>query len=172
LRACLIAEKLFAMTTDIFLGIFAGSLDGLKKLMADVPDARLAEQPAGIRNHPAWTLTHLCAANDMALSLMGEPTHGPKEWGEIAKPGSMPQADRAIYPPLATLMQTLEVQHKAFDAAVRAAPPEKFAEPTPEWLRNFAPTIGHVVAYMLTVHEHNHLGQLQAWKRAAGLAKA
>ncbi len=35
------------------------TLDYLRRLIADVPDERLTEQPAGAVNHPAWVIGHL-----------------------------------------------------------------------------------------------------------------
>ena len=38
--------------------------------------------------------------------------------------------------------------------------------------RKFFPTIGAMVAFIMTSHEMDHLGQIAAWRRAAGLGPA
>jgi hypothetical protein len=159
------------MNNEILLKYFADTLASIEQLLADVPAERLAEQPAGLPNHPAWTLAHLCVGHGFALSMLGQPPLCPEAWQANTGPGSKPAADRAQYPDKAEALAVLRQQHAALTAAVRAAKPEAFDAPTPERVRPFAPTVGHVVAYMLACHENNHLGQLQAWKRAAGLVK-
>jgi uncharacterized damage-inducible protein DinB len=157
------------MTHDVLLDLYAGSLRFTEGAMADVPDARLAEQPGGLRNHPAWTLTHMCVANDFCLEAVGRKALCPPGWAKVAAPGTQPVADRAVYPPLTELLDTLRRQHAAVTEGVRAAPPGHFEQPAPEQVRKFAATLGHIVAYMLAAHEQYHLAQVLAWKRAAGL---
>lgn len=157
------------MTQDVLLKYFADSLDAVQQLMAHVPDDRAAEQPAGIVNHPAWTLTHLCIANDFCLQCVGREAICPPGWRTIAGTGTKPVADRSVYPSKDVLLTTLVRQHQGVNEAMRGLPASHFEQPSPERVRSFAPTLGHIVAYMLTCHEHNHLGQLQAWKRAANL---
>lgn len=158
------------MTNEVLLKYYADSLAAIEKLLADVPDERLAEQPAGLRNHPAWTLTHLCVGNDFCLQSVAREPICPKEWFPLAGPGTMPTPDRAAYPSKDVLLATLRRQHELVTEGVRAAPPGHFDQPAPERVRSFAATLGHIVAYMLASHENYHLGQLLAWKRVAGLA--
>ncbi|QOV88937.1 DinB family protein [Humisphaera borealis] len=160
------------MNYEVLLKYYGDSLAAIEKLMADVPDERLAEQPAGLRNHPAWTLMHLCVGNDFCLQSVARAPVCPPDWGALAAPGSQPKPERSAYPSKDTLLQTLQKQHVLVAEGVRAAPPGHFDLPAPERVRSFAATLGHIVAYMLAAHENNHLGQLQAWKRVAGLGKA
>ena len=157
------------MTPDILLKIYSDSLGHIEKLIADVPDSRLAEMPAGLKNHAAWTLTHLCVGNDFALQCVGQPGMCPPDWIKLAAPGSQPVPDRSAYPALTVVLETLRKQHAAVTQGVRSAPAGHFDTPSPENVRAFAATLGHLVSYFLASHEQNHLGQLQAWKRAAGL---
>jgi hypothetical protein len=159
------------MNNEILLDLYANALRDIEDFAAGLPDDRLAEQPGGLRNHAAWTLTHLCVANDFAVQVLFDlPPLCPSEWGPIARPGSTPVADRAAYPPLAVLLDTLRRQHTIFADAVRKAPADLFDRPAPEYLLKFSPTLGHLASYMLAVHENYHLAQLAQWKRAAGLA--
>lgn len=158
------------MTHPTMLALFADSLKWLKDAVADVDDARAAEQPAGAVNHPAWTLTHLCVAHDFTLQLLGGTAICPAGWAAIASPGSTPTTDRAMYPSISEALAMLDRQHAEIDRLVRAAKPAQFAAESPENIRSFAPTIGHVIAYMLLSHENYHLAQIAVWKRVAAAA--
>jgi hypothetical protein len=160
------------MTHPYLLDLFANSLRDIERFSDGLPDDRLAEQPGGFRNHPAWTLTHLCVASDFAMQvLFDRATTCPADWGPKASPGSRPVVDRAAYPPLATLLETLRRLHADFDAAMRAAPADLFERDAPDFVKKFSPKLGHLGTYMLATHENYHLAQLLQWKRAAGLAK-
>ncbi|HEV7302084.1 MAG TPA: DinB family protein [Tepidisphaeraceae bacterium] len=159
------------MFTDAVLDQFRDSLAWLEEVMANVPDDRAAEQPAGVRNHPAWTMTHLCVALDFTATMIGLPSVCPPAWAAVAHPGSKPVTDRSVYPQLTEAMQVMRTLHESVTAVVRSADPSLFKQPSPERIRGFAPTIGHVLSYMLLAHENYHLAQLMIWKQAAGLAK-
>ena len=139
-------------------------------LVGDVPDERMAEQPAGLANHPAWTLGHLCAAADLGLRLLGAPTLCSPEWMALFGRGSEPAADRGRYPAKPALLAALENAHGKLTAAALAADPAAVAGVNPvERNRAAFPTLGDLVAHLMTTHTATHLGQLSAWRRAAGL---
>jgi hypothetical protein len=141
-----------------------------RQLIADIPDERLAEQPSGIVNHPAWHLGHLCTAADLGMKLLGSPTLCPADWSDLFGRGSTPVADRAKYPTKAVLMNALEAGHGKFAAVVEAASPAMMDAVNPiERNRHAFPTLGDLIAYLLTGHEGIHLGQISAWRRASGL---
>ena len=51
--------------------------------------------------------------------------------------------------------------------------PATFAEPHPdEGTRQYFPTRGDMITFLMTAHEMEHLGQVVAWRRAAGLGSA
>jgi hypothetical protein len=157
---------------DPALALFAMTLGQVRDTVKDIPDARAAEMPGGVRNHPAWTLAHLCTGAAYILILLDEPA--PADTTEMfAKygPGSTPVADRAAYRPMSADLTLLAELHERAVAAVRAKHAAYFTRQSPDELRSFAPTIGDAVFYLLTAHESYHLGQLVVWKRAAGLVK-
>ncbi len=154
------------------LDVFSNHLTWLKDAVADVPDERLAEQPDGVVNHPAWTFSHLNASLAFLLGLMDEPEGVSsdaenKQFGN----GSIPVTDRVQYPSKSELLETLSHRHELVDSAVRVKHTDYFARSTPENLREFAPTVGHIAVYLLASHESYHLGQLMQWRRAAGFKK-
>lgn len=157
---------------DLILSQFAATLKDIREIVADIPEARMAEQPSGIRNHPIWTLGHLCTAAGFIVQLLGEtPVAGHAD--DVARfgPGSKPVADRAAYPSKAELLAQLATLHEQATRVTRAKHADWFGRPSPESLRSFAPTIGQIVVYLLASHESYHLGQLAPWRRAAGLAE-
>jgi hypothetical protein len=159
------------MKNPILLDLFNGSLHQIQGVTADIPDDRCCDQPGGVRNHVLWTLTHMCVANDFALQLLGQKSIAPADWKGAAGNGTTPVPDASRYPTKSEAMAMLEKQTRLIIDAVGSADDAKFDEPMPEAYRAFFPTIGHGITYFLTSHPQNHLGQLLAWKRAAGLGK-
>lgn len=167
-----LSEGLNDTAIDLMLGVFRDHLTWLEDTVADIPDERLAEQPGGVVNHPAWTLSHLNATLCFLLGLLDE-TEGDSAEEENKKygNGSIPVTDRSQYASQSELLATLKQRHELVDSAVRAKHREYFSRPTPEKLREFAPTIGRIAIYLLASHESYHLGQLMQWRRAAGFKK-
>lgn len=157
---------------QFILDVFDDHLTWLEDAVADIPDSRFAEQPQGVRNHPAWTLSHLNASIGFLLKLLEE-TDGAstdaedKQFGN----GSIPVTNRSRYMSKADLLQMLRHRHKRVDAAVRLKHDTYFERETPKSLRAFAPTIGRIAVYLLASHESYHLGQLMQWRRAAGIGQ-
>jgi hypothetical protein len=147
-----------------------GMLDYARRLVADVPDEKMAEQPAPGMNHAAWVLGHLAYVFDSMIAVWGErPTMSP-EWKELFNVPSKPRPERAKYPSKAELWQAYETNYRRIVERVKlATPAELEAEfPNPK-LRPLLPTVGVAMVHILTSHQGQHLGQLSAWRRAQGL---
>ena len=157
------------MNTGVALDLFRGSAGQIEGLMAELPDARLAEQFGGAVNHPAWTIPHLCIGIDWGLMLLGKDGLAPKDWWEIVGPGTTPVAERGRYPGKDEVMAAFRSGHEALEAAVRGADASVMGQELPnEEYRAFFPTVGHAVGYFLMSHEPAHLGQLADWRRGLG----
>lgn len=155
---------------DLLLNQFDSTLKQVEKATADIDDLRCAEMPSGLVNHPAWTLAHLCTAAAFVPLLLEVPGGGVTD-DEMRRfgPGSQPAADRGMYPPKTELLARLTRLHAVSAEATRSRHTDYFGRPAPEQFRVFAPTVGHLVFYLLAVHESYHLGQIAQWRRAAGL---
>lgn len=154
---------------DLERRLYADLLGYARELVADVPDEELAEQPTPGLNHPAWTLGHLVVAADYGLHLLGAPATAPDGWGGLFNPGTVPDPNRAAYPPKGELLAAYEAAHATTDAAVAAADPAGVARANPvESMRARFPTLADMLGYLLTTHEATHLGQLSAWRRMMG----
>src|SRR5262249_9370889 len=79
-----------------------------RRLLADIPEERMAEQPLPGVNHPAWILGHLAVTADFAAGLLGADKTLPQEWGPLFVPGSKPSAIRGSYPSKDKLLAALE----------------------------------------------------------------
>jgi hypothetical protein len=155
---------------DRELTIYRFLLGYCKYLIADIDDARFADQPSAGVNHPAWLLGHLTVVGNSGLNQLGAAVALPEGWPRIFGRGSQPIPDRAAYPSKDELIAALEACHERVDAAVRNALPETMAEPNPlEMLRAGLPTRGDLLAHMLTAHEAAHLGHLSNWRRQMGM---
>lgn len=145
----------------------------LLQLIEDVPESRMTEQPGAIRNHPAWTLSHLNAYAGALLTMLDDPSvPPPTAEAEMLRfgYGSTPVADRAAYASKPRLLDQFRARNAQVAAVVAEKHAEYFPRPAPEMYRPHAPTIAHVAITLLVAHPPHHLGQLKQWRRAAGFA--
>lgn len=136
----------------------------------DVSDSRLAEQPGGIVNHPAWTLSHLNAYAGVLLGMLGDasvPTA--EEEMERFGYGTTPVPDRGAYATKRELLDRFKERNARLAWVVAKVHLDYFPRPAPERYQPHAPTIGHIALTLLIAHPPHHLGQLRQWRRAAGL---
>jgi hypothetical protein len=145
------------------------TLDYLRRLVADLPDEQLAAQPSGVVNHPAWVIGHLIYSCQAIGGELGLPAWLPSGWSERFGTGSIPAADRATYPAKAELLSALaDAEMRVVDRLMDLGD-AGMASPLPdERFRSKFPTIGHAVVHILTAHTAVHVGQISAWRRAAG----
>ena len=147
------------------------NLGHLESQVKDLTDEQMVQQPHGVVNHPAWTLCHLASASNHTGVALGLESTFPAEWEAAAKTGGVPGADASQYPSKDALLAELKKQHERVAEAVAKADPAIFAKEFPdEGTRKHFPTIGDFVDYLLSAHEANHIGQIAAWRRAAGLS--
>lgn len=144
-----------------------------KRLVADVPDDQMCAQPHGLVNHPAWTLGHLVVSANGVGQMIGIESAAPEGWGDLFRTGGTPSADPAGLPGKEDLIAELEKVHERWKAALPGVDASVLdAEHPDEATRAYFPTVGAMVAFIMTSHEMDHLGQLAAWRRAAGFGPA
>ena len=150
--------------------VYRFNLGMAQRLVADLAPAQMVLQPSGVVNHPAWTLGHLVTSANGLGGLLGLEPEVPEGWDRVFATGGIPSGDAADYPSKAELLEALAAQHERNTGAVLQADPAWFARPHPdERIRNYFPTVGDVVTFLMTSHETSHLGQISAWRRAAGI---
>jgi hypothetical protein len=145
------------------------TLDYLRRLVADVPDIDLARQPSGVANHPAWVIGHLTFSCQALGGELGLSAWLPPEWERLFGTGSMPTSDRSAFPPKPELLAALaDGQARVSDRVSALGDAGMSAVLPDERYRATFPTIGHAVVHVLTSHAAVHVGQVSAWRRAAG----
>jgi len=148
----------------------ATNVDYAKRLVADIPDEKMAVQPAPGMNHAAWILGHLAYVFDSMIGVWDQKPVMSPEWKELFNIPSKPLADRSKYPSKAELWDAYEKAYQRIVDAVKAASDADFDREFPNLrLRASLPTVGVAMIHILTSHQGQHLGQLSAWRRAQGL---
>ena len=150
--------------------VYKFNLGMAERLVADLTPEQMVLQPSGVVNHPAWSLGHLVlSANGLAVYL-GLESQVPDGWDRVFATGGTPSGDEGDYPAREELLAALTAQHERNTGAVLQADPASFAAPHPEErVRKYFPTLGDMVTFLMTSHETSHLGQISAWRRAAGI---
>lgn len=168
------------------LRIYAWNLEYARALVADLTAEQCTTSLGpGLENHPAWTIGHLVTGSDILAEDLGLEHDLPAGWRELFQrrgPGDprLPEPDPDAYPPMAELLTELGRQHRRVDAIWRQkleAGEEPVLGPALtdplEWrFCGAMPTLGDAVLFLAISHEAMHLGQLAAWRRAAGLPSA
>ena len=155
---------------DRELRLFAMVLDYARKLVRDLDDAHLADQPAEGVNHPAWVLGHLTVVSDMGTKLLGGESVLPEDWKIRFGPGSKTSSDRSEYPSKEELLAHFETCAANFVEAAGKVGERRLGlpNPTPFFVAQL-PTVADLAAHLMTTHPMLHLGQLSTWRRVNGL---
>lgn len=142
----------------------------LRMLVADIPDERMAEQPAPGVNHPAWILGHLAFSTDRGRALLSLEPECPAEWTTLFGPGSKPTSTRGDYPAREELLQAVERGFERLRDQAASATPEQLGQPmTNPRMKEALPTVKEGLSFLLTGHPGIHLGQFTTWRRLIGL---
>ena len=139
--------------------------------LKDLEDSHRALEPSPGVKTAGWLVGHLSVTGDFALKLCGRPSICPREWRALFNPGTHPSHDPGVYPPMAALREAVRA---VYTDLVESAPgveagldgPNPFAP-----VRGGFPTAGEFLAYLMTGHFAYHLGQLVAWRGAAGVGR-
>jgi len=141
-------------------------------ILAGLDDTHRALEPRPGAKTAGWLVGHLVVSGDYALRLCGRRTACPAAWPPMFNPGSQPSTDPLDYPTMAALRDTFGRVYEELCRAARDADPARLAAANPFAPARVAfPTAGDFVAYLLSSHLGYHLGQLVAWRAAAGLGR-
>ncbi|QDT65889.1 DinB family protein [Calycomorphotria hydatis] len=141
----------------------------INRLMEDVDDREIDEQPMAGINTPRWILGHIAVTIDYTLITLGEPGRMPEQWFVDFGPGSVPGKHSDNAPEKTELLEAINAGHEEVKKVVVSAPSEKFEEKRTEgFFVEQLPTVGDMVTFLMTTHEAFHIGQLSAWRRMSG----
>ena len=157
---------------DAILELSGANAGLFQKMLADVAPADMCRQPNGILNHAAWQIGHVTFVRSAMMQLLGAPGEVPADWAGLFAPGTTPSADAGKYPSKEELLAAFgRAQRRVIDV-VKGTTADVLERPTPiEGIRGMFPTVGRLVAGMLTTHDGMHLGQLSVWRRVQGLPR-
>jgi hypothetical protein len=142
-------------------------------LLDGIDDSHIAIEPQPGLKTVGWLVGHLVTTADFGRHLCGRKAICPREWRALFTPGTHPSADASTYPPIAVLRERFNAVYSDLCVAAAEADPSLLAAVNPyEPARNPFYTAGEFVAYMLSGHLAYHVGQLSAWRAAAGIARA
>jgi hypothetical protein len=138
-----------------------------------IDDAHVAIEPRPGLKTPGWLIGHLAITADFGRRLCGHrQAICPREWRALFQPGSQPSHDASSYPPISELAEAFRAVYADLCVAAADADPSLLAAVNPyEPARNPFYTAGEFVAYMLSGHLAYHVGQLSAWRAAAGIGR-
>ena len=119
-------------------------LNNAKRQVGDIPDALMCTQPAGLVNHPTWSLGHLIMSAHGVGELIGIEPDAPEGWAELFKTGGTPSSDPTGQPTKAELLAEQDTPpRREFVELVREA--HKYIAPTnasfAAWIAPPAPPI-------------------------------
>ena len=157
---------------DAMIPLYALNLDYARRLVADLPEEKMALQPVpgALMNHAAWVIGHLARTTDFTGQQLGLTPVTPATWAELFGGSSKPDAAPGKYPGKAVLLKTLEDGHARVAAALAKVDAAFLAQVTADEKRRARfPTMGAMLLHMCLGHEQVHLGQLSAWRRAQNL---
>ena len=156
-------------TTDLLAYDLAGSIELLKKSLADFSDADLLVRPTPGANHAAWQLGHLVNA-EVGLVNAVAPGAVPAPPGEFSNRFTKETAksdDPATFPSKDEILRQLTRTRTATVTWVKGLSDADLEKPGPERMRSVTPTVAHL-ASMLASHVAMHLGQIQVIRRKLG----
>lgn len=141
-------------------------------ILAGLDDSHCALEPQPGTKTAGWLVGHLAVSGDFARRLCGRPTLCPGGWRRLFNPGSQPSVEPNTYPSMATLCDIFRRVYADVCLAAQEADPSALSALNPfAPARAAFPTAGDFVAYLLSSHLAYHLGQLVAWRAAAGLGR-
>lgn len=141
------------------------------KIARSIPEQHCATQAGGLAQSPAWIVCHYYLADSLLSQNLGVVPGDMQMLFEDVGPGSdlsrAGEAMRTHFGSWAGAIDAAETSHAALLEAIAAASPAALSAPHPsEIAREYFPTVGHNLVYMVW-HEGNHGGQLRAWMHAA-----
>jgi|SRR5208282_146881 len=145
------------------------NLEFLKLTIADLLDADLIQRPVPKANNGLWQIGQLIAAEAMMVNTSAGKTiiELPAGFAERYTKETASIDDPAKLGNKKDLMALFDKVREKTCAWAATLTPADMAKPTPEKMRQFVPTVGHL-ANMIPVHVAMHIGQIQVLRRKLG----
>jgi hypothetical protein len=153
---------------DHLMQSLASNFGMFKATIADLTDAELLQRPVPAANHAAWQIGHLLHAEAMMMGSFGaKMPELPAGISEAYGHNGAKSDDPAKFLPKAKILALFEQVRAGTIGWVKTATPEQFELPSPESLRQIAPTAVDMVGLAMG-HMAMHVGQIQVLRRKLG----
>lgn len=154
---------------ELMAELLHGNVGMLTGTLADFSDADLLVRPVPAANHAAWQLGHLIKSEVNMLDLVkpGAALQLPPGFADKFTRATAPIDDPKHFPGKADLVDTFTQARAKTVEWVRTLTPADLEKDTPERIRGWAPTVGHLIA-MVPAHVCMHVGQFQVIRRKLG----
>lgn len=140
----------------------------LTTYISDLSDAELMIRAVPEANHTAWQLGHLIASEHQMLTDAGYKMPDlPQGFAEAYTKETSGSDDPAKFHTKEQYMASMAEQRAATMAALEAAPDGDLDKPTPESMREYAPTVG-VAFNVIGIHLMMHAAQFVVVRRKLG----
>ena len=140
----------------------------LTTYLSDLSDADLMVRPVPGANHIAWQLGHLIASEHQMLTDAGYKMPDlPDGFAESYTKETSESDGPTMFHKKAQYLQWMEQQRTATLAALDAMPESDLDKPTPESMREYAPTVGSAFN-IVGIHAMMHAAQFVAVRRKLG----
>jgi len=164
------------LTVEILIAPLRVSLGYAERLAKDIPSDLFAHMPHPKMNHPAFCFGHLSLYPNQVLRMVGQDDlivvkHG---WDSLFKAGVECVEQDGRYPAKDDILAYYFERHHSLLAALADLDEAVLARENPAEgrLKTMFPVLGGALNFYLNNHHSVHLGQVSAWRRAAGLGAA
>lgn len=149
------------------------SIGFAEKLVADIPPEKFASKVIDNCNHPAFIIGHLSLYPNRIFTALGR-----KDlivdipgWAEMFQAGSACHDDAAKYPKKDAIVKAFFDAYRRLAEALPGVSDDVLRRDNPMEgrMREIFPKLGTMVNFLCNNHLMMHLGQISAWRRAAGL---
>lgn len=163
-------------TTTYFDHCLRMTLGYAERLLKDIPVDTFTLMPHPKMNHPAFCIGHLSLYPNRLFTMLGRPELMVERAGypELFQAGSECVADAAKYPAKDVLVPFYFERYRAIGELLPSISEETLQRENPMTgrMKELFPTIGSAMCFLLNNHQMVHLGQISAWRRAAGIGPA
>ena len=142
-------------------------------LLSDVDPAKYADRFGTSINHPAFILGHTAYYAGYAMKMLGGQVEFRPDEEQLYSIDAECQDDASLYPPMDEALKHFRERYDAVATFVAACDDAALQRPNEDGpFKSTYQTVGEVAGFMIVGHTAFHLGQLSAWRRAAGMEAA
>jgi len=155
-------------TADLLADYINRTAKFTKDTIADFSDADMLARPCKAANHTAWALGHLVHSTRSMFAMAGaDVPQLPATFDEKYHSEATRNDDPSFFLKKAELIEWFDKVMGGVANFAKTRTPADLEKPTPEKLRGWCPTVGHLIL-MTPMHICMHTGQMQVIRRSLG----